>query len=253
MTCSDVLEALCLTPESMSIGSKRIQKDVSARYVTQRPMDSGSNVLSFLSNVQPQYTLNALQNGALLPRNYLLSIVNLSEGAFRRETIVSQPSNPNSIASHDYNQADDYINSMSQFKTSTIKSHSDPDYAPLLKPIRNPEPIQFIAEPQAIPTIIDVSINDSNYIFSSQSESELAAKESTPFILRLNTFEDEDDDYTSPCGLTTFNVSRDSSNDFTLSLDGSNISDATSVAQNLTPLCKSSQLLDKINCQYQKQ
>ena len=59
------------------------------------------------------------------------------------------------------------------------------------KPIRNPEPMQFIAEPQTIANLIDVSIDDSNYIFSTLSESELTAKESTSFILHLNTFENQ--------------------------------------------------------------
>ena len=59
VTCSDVSESSCLFPES-----NRIQRDVPARYVAQRPMDSGVNVLSFLSNVQPHRVLNTLLNGA---------------------------------------------------------------------------------------------------------------------------------------------------------------------------------------------
>ena len=80
--------------------------------------------------------------------------------------------------------------------------------------------MQFIAEPQTIANLIDVSIDDSNYIFSTLSESELTAKEYTSFILHLNTVEEEDDDYTSPYGLATFNKSLDCSNDFTISRDG---------------------------------
>ena len=72
VTCSDVPDALCFTPQCNSIGSKNIQTDVPAKYVArrpmdqnsattiqkdeqrnvaQRPMDQGVNVLSFLSNV----------------------------------------------------------------------------------------------------------------------------------------------------------------------------------------------------------
>ena len=43
----------------------------------------------------------------------------------------------NTIASQECETADDYINSMIQSKITTIKSHSDPDYAPMPKPIRN--------------------------------------------------------------------------------------------------------------------
>ena len=67
--------------------------------------------------------------------------------------------------------------------------------------------MSFLAEPQSIPIITDASSDELNCIFSTQSESELAAKESSPFILHLNTFEDEDDDVTSPRGLTTFDKS----------------------------------------------
>ena len=50
----------------------------------------------------------------------------------------------------------------------------------------------FVAEPEIIPPIIDVS-NDKlkNCIFSQYSDSTLASNNSTPFILNLNTFEDE--------------------------------------------------------------
>ena len=59
-----------------------IQKDESARNVAQRPMDSGVNVLPFLSNIQPHRVLNTLLNGAPSPRNLLLSIINSSESVF---------------------------------------------------------------------------------------------------------------------------------------------------------------------------
>ena len=152
----------------------------------------------------------------------MLSIVNLSESAFRHKTKVLLLSNRESIASHEHDDAEDYINSMTQTQnqSTAIKSHLNQDYAFMPKPIRNPESMQFIAEPQTIPNLIDVSIDDSNYIFSTLSESELTAKEYTSFILHLNTVEDDDDDYTSPYGLTTFNKSLDGSNDFTISRDG---------------------------------
>ena len=97
VTCSDVLEALCLTPGSNGIGSKNIQTDVPAKYVARRPMDQNSttniqkdeparkvaqrpmdsevNVLSFLSNVQPRQVLTTLLNGAkkLFTLNYQLN------------------------------------------------------------------------------------------------------------------------------------------------------------------------------------
>ena len=82
VTCSDVIESSRFTPESNSIRTPNIQTDVPAKYVarrpmdqnsttniqkderrniTQRPMDSGVNVLSFLSNVQPRHILSTLQ------------------------------------------------------------------------------------------------------------------------------------------------------------------------------------------------
>ena len=246
-TCSDVPESYSFLQRATASETRIIQTDVPAKYVARRPMDQEAKVLSFLSNVQPRRILNALQNGAPSPRNSSLSITNSSERVFRHKTKFYDLPVFETITSKDYDEADDYINSMSQFNATTIKSHSEPNYAPLLKPIRNPEPMKFIDEPQTMPTIIDDPINDSNYIFSSQSESELATKDSTPFILRLNTFEDETDEFTSPCGLTTLNTSLNGSNNFIIGLDGSNINDATSAAQNLTPMCKSSELLDKLS------
>ena len=114
-------------------------------------------------------------------------------------------------------------------------------------PIRNDQPIKFIAEPQTIPTLIDVLIDELNYIFSTQSESELASKESTPFILHLNTFKEVNDNITSPCGLTTFNKSLDGSSDFYIILDGSIISDKTSAALNASPLCIHSELSKELS------
>ena len=149
VTCSDVSESSSFTPESNSIINKYIQTDVPAKYVAQhpmnqnfatiiqkdepaiyiaqRPMDSGVNVLSFVSNVQPQCAFTTLPNGAPSPRNYLLSIVNLSESAFRHKTKVLLPSNTEFIASHEHDDAEDDINSMTQTQnqSTTIKSHSN--------------------------------------------------------------------------------------------------------------------------------
>ena len=66
-------------------------------------------------------------------------------------------------------------------------------------------------------------------------------------MLHLNTFEDENDDFEIPCGLTTFNKSMDGSNDFYISLDGSNISDKTSAAPSASPWCSHSQLLEELS------
>ena len=127
VTCSDVSESSSFTPESNSIINKYIQTDVPARYIAQRPIDSRVNVLSFVSNVQPQCAFTTLPNGAPSPRNYLLSIVNLSESAFRHKTKVLLPSNTEFIASHEHDDAEDYINSMTQTQnqSTTIKSHSN--------------------------------------------------------------------------------------------------------------------------------
>ena len=264
-TCSDVPESYSFLQRATASESQNIQTDVPAKYVarrpmdqnssstiqkdeqrnvTQRPMDQEANVLSFLSNVQPRRILNALQNGAPSPQNSSLSIINSSNSVFRQETTFSSPSNFSTIASHKNDEADDYVNSMSQFKT--INSHSDPVYAPVPERIRNDHPMPFIAEPQIIPNLMDASMGELNCIFSSQSESELAANDSTSFNLRLNTFEDENDEFISPCGSTTFIKSLDGSNDNIISLDGSSISDATSVAQNLVPQCNGSGLLEEL-------
>ena len=127
-----------------------------------------------------------------------------------------------------------------------LKTKSYPDYAPVPKTIRNDQPMSSIAEPQIMPNLIDVLNDDSNYIFSSPWGTELAAKESTSFVLHLNTFEDEEDDFSRPCGSTTFNESLDGSNDFTISRDGSSISDKTSAAQNITPGCNYSELSQEL-------
>ena len=170
VTCSDVIDASCLTPSSDGIGSKNIQTDVPSQYVarhpmnqnsattiqkderrnvTQRPMDQGVNVLSFLSNVQLRHVLSTLLNGAPSPRNSSLSIINSSISVFRPKTKFYGLPDSNTTASHENDEADDYINSMSQFKT--INSRSDPVYAPVPKQIRNDQPMLFIAEPQFIP------------------------------------------------------------------------------------------------------
>ena len=91
---------------------------------------------------------------SIAPRNYLLSIVNPSESAFRHITNVILSSNHETIASHEYDNTDDCINSMTQNKSTTIKSHSNEYYAPLPEPFRNDQPMQFIAELQTRPTIL---------------------------------------------------------------------------------------------------
>ena len=45
-----------------------IQKDEPERYIAQRPMDSRVNVLSFVSNVQPQCAFTTFQNWRLIVR-----------------------------------------------------------------------------------------------------------------------------------------------------------------------------------------
>ena len=77
-------------------------------------------------------------------------------------------------------------------------------------------------------------MDELNCIFVFPSESELAANDSTSFNLRLNTFEDESDEFQSPCGSTTFIKCLDGS-DFIFCLDGPSINNKTSVAQNITP------------------
>ena len=225
--------------------SPQIQKD-ERRNVAQRPMDPEVNVLSFLSNVQPRLILQALQNGAPSPQNLLLSNINSLESILGPKTKFYGLPVSNTIASHENDEANDYIHSMTQNKISTSQSPSNPVYAPVPKQIRNREPMKFIAEPQIVPNLIDVSNDYSNYIFSSQSESELAANNSTSCIFHPNTFEDENDDFLSLCGSTTFTKSLDVSKDFTTSRNGSNISDKTSAAQNLTPMCNGSELLEEL-------
>ena len=73
----------------------------------------------------------------LSTRNYFLLIINSSECVSRQSAIADSPTNPETIASQECKTADDYINSMIQSKITIIKTHSDPDYAPMPKPIRN--------------------------------------------------------------------------------------------------------------------
>ena len=109
----------------------------------------------------------------------------------------------------------------------------------------------FIAEPQTTPIIIDASFDELNCIFSPYSDSTLVSNKSTPFILNLNTFEDDTDDIESPCGLTTFNESLDGSSEFYISLNDPSISDTTSPLRILHQ-CVTIWNCQK-NCQYQKQ
>ena len=164
VTCSDVPDSYSFLQRATASESSNIQTDVPAKYVARRPMDQNSspqiqkderrnvtrrpmdpeaNVLSFLSNVQPRRILQALQNGAPSPQNYSLPNINSSDNIFRQETTVSSPSNSSTMASHENDEVEDYINSMTQFKK--VKSPSV--YAPVPKQIRNREPMKFIAEP----------------------------------------------------------------------------------------------------------
>ena len=71
--------------------------------------------LRFFPNVMfymPRHVIHALLNGAPSPQNLLLSNINLSQSVFRQETTFSLPSNSNTIASHENDEADDYINLM---------------------------------------------------------------------------------------------------------------------------------------------
>ena len=95
--------------------SPQIQKD-ERRNVTQRPMDPEVKVSSFLSNVQPRHILYALLNGAPSPQNSSLSIINSSKSILGPKTKFYGLPVSNTIASHDYDEADDYINSMTQCK-----------------------------------------------------------------------------------------------------------------------------------------
>ena len=108
-----------------------------------------------------------------MPTN-VLSIINSSESALRHKTKFYCLPVFETNASKDYDDANDYINSMSQFNTTTIKSHSIPDYAPVPMPIRSHEPMKILAEQQTIPLIIDVSNDELSIIVSLHSDSKPA-------------------------------------------------------------------------------
>ena len=101
------------------------------------------------------------------------------------------PSSVETNASKDYDDANDYINSMSQINTTTIKSHSIQDYAQGPMQIRSHEPMMPTAEQPIIPLIIDVSNDELNIIVSPHNDSKPALSESSNYKQRLNSFIDE--------------------------------------------------------------